>query len=544
MKKKYLKITSTLLASAFILAACGKGEAGQTAAEDYGLENVQFPLEEEVTLNLMTNSSPLAPADPNDKLIFQRLEEETGVHVEWNNIVDDYAEQRNLAIAAGDLPDAMFNSAASDKELLSWAEDGVIVPVNDLVEQYMPNLSAIYEKYPQYKELATAPDGNMYSFPWIEELGEGKESIHTVNGMAWINVEWLDNLGLEMPQTTDELMTVLEAFKNDDPNGNGEADEIPLSFIDGGGNEDFKILMAAFGGDGDNDNHLVVNNDHSLNFTADDENYRKGIEYFSELYKKGLIDSEAFEQDWNTYVSKGNDQKFGVYFTWDKANITGANDSYDVLPVLAGPTGDKKITRTNNFGFQRGRFVVTSANKNLELTAKWVDKMYEPLQSVQNNWGTYGDETQQNVFNMGKNKDGQPMLQHADLAGTAPGELRQKTEASGPLAVLDEYYDVYTTVPDDAQWRLDLMHDTYLDYIENDYNYPQLFMNVEDSDRMDQILADLNPYLNQKRAEWIIGGVTDEEWNNYLSELERLNLPELMEIYDRNYKNYLSNVGD
>ena len=384
----------------------------------------------------------------------------------------------------------------------------------------------------------------MYSFPWIEELGEGKESIHTVNGMAWINVEWLDNLGLEMPQTTDELMTVLEAFKNDDPNGNGEADEIPLSFIDGGGNEDFKILMAAFGGDGDNDNHLVVNNDHSLNFTADDEDYRKGIEYFSELYKKGLIDSEAFEQDWNTYVSKGNDQKFGVYFTWDKANITGANDSYDVLPVLAGPNGDKKITRTNNFGFQRGRFVVTSANKNLELTAKWVDKMYEPLQSVQNNWGTYGDETQQNVFNMGKNKDGQPMLQHADLAGTAPGELRQKTEASGPLAVLDEYYDVYTTVPDDAQWRLDLMHDTYLDYIENDYNYPQLFMNVEDSDRMDQILADLNPYLNQKRAEWIIGGVTDEEWNNYLSELERLNLPELMEIYDRNYKNYLSNVGD
>lgn len=79
--------------------------------------------------------------------------------------------------------------------------------------------------------MSTAPDGHIYSMPWIEELGEGKESIHTVNGMAWINKEWLDNLGLEMPQTTDQLMTVLEAFKTQDPNGNGEADEIPLALL-------------------------------------------------------------------------------------------------------------------------------------------------------------------------------------------------------------------------------------------------------------------------------------------------------------------------
>ncbi|WP_425328867.1 ABC transporter substrate-binding protein [Ruoffia tabacinasalis] len=544
MKKKHFTLGATLMAATLVLAGCGNGGASETSSEDYELANVEFPVQEDVTLHLMTNSSPLAPSDPNDKLIFQRLEEETGVHIEWNNIVDDYAEQRNLAIAAGDLPDGMFNSAASDQELLSWAEDGVIIPVNDLVDEYMPNLKAIYEEYPEYKALATAPDGNMYSFPWIEELGEGKESIHTVNGMAWINVEWLDNLGLEMPQTTDELMTVLEAFKNEDPNGNGEADEIPLSFIDSPGNEDFKILMAAFGGDGDNDNHLVVNNDQTLNFTADDEAYREGIEYFSELYQKGLIDREAFEHEWNAYVSKGNDHRYGVYFTWDKANITGFNDSYDVLPVLEGPNGDKKITRTNNYGFHRGRFVVTSANQNLELTAKWVDKMYEPLQSIQNNWGTYGDEEQQNIFELGTNENGDPMLQHKDLEGAAPGELRQRTEASGPLAVLDEYYGVYTTSPDDAQWRLDLMHEHYLDFIENDYNYPQVFMNNEDSARADQILADLNPYINQKRAEWIIGGITDEEWGTYLEELERLNLSELMEIYERNYEQYMSNTEE
>lgn len=538
MKTRKRLIGTTLLVSTLLLAACGSDDDG-ASAPDYELDSVEFPVQEEVTLNMIGNFSPLAPADPNDKLIFDRLEEETGVHINWTNYVDDYAEQRNLAIAAGDLPDAFWNTHASDQELLSWANDGVIIPLNDLIDEYMPNLSAIYDKYPEYRELSTAPDGNIYSLPWIEELGEGKESIHTVNGMAWINVEWLDNLGLDMPETTDELMTVLEAFKNEDPNGNGEADEIPLSFIDSGGNEDFKILMAAFGGEGDNDNHIVVDNDNNVTFTANTDEYRQGIEYFHELYQKGLLDQEAFEHDWNAFVAKGNDHRYGVYFTWDKANVTGMNESYDVLPVLAGSNGDKKITRTNNHGFARDRFVITSANKNLELTAKWIDKMYDPIQSVQNNWGTYGDEEQQNIFELGENDNGEPMLQHLDLEGAAPGELRQRTEASGSLAVLDEYFGVYTTMPDDAQWRLDLMHEHYTDFVENENNYPPIFINEEDSTRLAQIEADLFPYIDQRRAEFILEGVTDEKWEAHLEELERLNVSELLEIRQRNYDSYL-----
>lgn len=538
MKNKKKNIGVTLLASAVLLAGCGSS-SDTASAPDYELENVEFPVEEDVTLNMIGNFSPLAPSDPNEKLIFERLEEETGVHIEWTNYVDDYAEQRNLSIASGDLPDAFWHSAASDQELLSWADDGIIVPLNDLVDEYMPNLSAIFEKYPEYKELATAPDGNIYSFPWIEELGEGKESIHTVNGMAWINVEWLDNLGLDMPETTDELMEVLEAFKNEDPNGNGESDEIPLSFIDNPGNEDFKMLMAAFGGEGDNDNHITVDDDHNVQFTANTDEYRAGIEYFHELYQKGLIDQEAFEQDWNAYVAKGNDHRYGVYFTWDKANVTGFNDSYEVLPVLEGPNGDKKVTRTNNHGFSRDRFVITSANENLELTAKWVDHMYAPLQSIQNNWGTYGDEDQQNIFELGENDNGEPMLKHLDLEGTAPGELRQRTEAHGPLAVLDEYFGVYTTMPDDAQWRLDQMHEHYLEFVENENNYPPIFTNEEDSSRISQIEADLNPYIERSRAEFITQGISDETWEAYLEELERLNLSELIELRQRNYDAYI-----
>lgn len=542
MKIKRRTLTSLLLTSSILFMACGNDNQSGASAPDYELENISFPIEEEVTLNIMTNSSPLAPADPNEKLIYSRLEEETGVHINWTNYIDDFAEQRNLEIVSGDLPDVIWNAHASDLDLLSWSEDEIIVPLNELVEDYMPNLTKIFNKNPEYKELVTAPDGNIYSFPWIEELGENEKSIHTVNGMAWINVDWLDNLGLDMPETTDDLMTVLEAFKNDDPNQNGQMDEIPISFIDSSGNEDFKILMAAFGGDGDNDNHLVVNNDHTLNFTADDDAYRLGLEYFNELYEKGLIDEEVFEQDWDAYTAKGNDHRFGVYFTWDKANVTGMNDSYDVLPVLTGPNGDQKITRTNNHGFSRDKLVITSANKNLELTAKWIDQMYDPIQSVQNNWGTYGDEEQQNIFELSENDSGEPMLRHLDLEGTAPGELRQRTEVAGPLAILDEYFGVYTTMPDDAQMRLDLMEEYYYPYIENENIYPPIFMKDEDTKRINEIEADLFPYLEQKRAEFIIDGITDEQWEDYLNELERLNLSEYLEIKQENYDNYIKGV--
>ncbi len=117
-------------------------------------------------------------------------------------------------------------------------------------------------------------------------------------------------------------------------------------------------------------------------------------------------------------------------------------------------TGNIHVARTNGMGFDRGKMVITSANENLELTAKWIDQLYDPVQSVQNNWGTYGDTEQQNIFEFDESAN---MLKHLALEGTAPVELRQKTNIGGPLAILDEYYGTVTTKPDDAVGRLNLM---------------------------------------------------------------------------------------
>lgn len=508
-----------------------ENDAASPKSETY--EDMSFPLKEKVTLEFLTQSSPLAPDDPNEKLIWQRFEEETNVHIDWTNYTwDVFQDKRSLVVASGDLPDAIFDAALRDYDIMKYAENGVIIPVEDLVDRYMPNLKEIYDKNPMYRRFVTAPDGHIYTFPWIEELGAGKESIHSVDCMPWINQKWLDNLGLDMPATTDELTEVLRAFKNEDANGNGDPnDEIPMSFIYEGGGEDFLSLMGAFGY-GDNWDHTVVTNEGEVIFTMSQEGYKEGIKWMHQLYTEGLIDVEIFTHDWSTYVAKGSDKRYGLYFTWDMGNVTGFESGdytepetifadYTAFPIPAGPNGEANCPRTNGFGLDRGRMVITSENKNLELTAMWIDKIYEPLQSAQNNWGTYGDVEQQNVFEL--INDG-TFLKHLPLGNTSPWELRQKTFVAGPLAVLEEYYGSYVTKPDDAAWRLDILREVYVPDMKMEHNFPRVFYTAEDQETLTNIEVQMFEFAVMKVAEWITNGNIDAEWNRYLEELEAMGL--------------------
>lgn len=531
--KRTAKAMIVSLATILLLSGCT--EANNNDATPAGTSSAKTG---KVTLTMMTQSSPLAPADPNEKLIFKRLEEKTGVHIEWKTLVsgDTFVEKRNLAIATGELPDAIFRPDFTDNDILQLAKDGTIIPLEDLVDKYMPNFKKVLEKAPQYKAMITAPDGHIYSLPWIEELGSGKEAIQAVDDLPWINVEWLNKLGLKMPTTTEELKQVLLAFKQNDPAGNGKT--IPMSFIskpgpDGKtGAEDLTFLFGSFGL-GDNNDHLVVSDDGKVIFTASENGYKEGIKYLNDLHKNGLLDIEAPSQDFNTFLAKGKENRYGLYFTWDKGNITGMNDKYDVMPALKGPDGQKNVTRTNGVGFSRGRgMVITKINKNLEATAKWADQLYDPLQSVQNNWGTYGDTTQQNIFEFDETKK---MLKHLPLQGAAPVELRQKTSVDGPLAILDSYYGTVTTKPDDAAWRLDILKKVMVPDMKAKNNYPNVFYSVDELSKITRIEADLFPYINRKRSEWTENGKVEEQWPNYLKELDRLGLQEWLKIKQDGY---------
>ena len=85
------------------------------------------------------------------------------------------------------LPDFVFNAGFSDTDLLKYAKQGVIIPVEDYIDKYMPNLQKVFEQAPEYRTMCTDADGHIWALPWIEQLGYEKTAIQTVGDMSFIN---------------------------------------------------------------------------------------------------------------------------------------------------------------------------------------------------------------------------------------------------------------------------------------------------------------------------------------------------------------------
>lgn len=542
-KKNGKRIMSAILTMGLLIGLCGCGNSSTQSNTSSGeLTDISFPLKETAKLSFITRAETGTTQDPNERLIFQRLQEQTNVEIEWTCFVSDqFSDKKNLALAnAKKLPDGLFNADMSDYDLLRYAKQGVIIPVEDLIEKHMPNLKKVLDENPQYREMITAPDGHIYSFPWIEQLGSGKEAIQTIGGMPFINKSWLDKLNMEVPKTIDELEAALVAFKENDMAGDNKT--IPMSFIMNGGNEDMGFILGAFGdGYGDVPDHIAVSNDKEVVYTAAQEGYKEGLIWMNKLAKQGLIDPEAYTQDWSTYVGKGKAGRYGLLFSWDCANVVDNKDNYVPLPALTGPNGQKnapRASRSDTSGLQRGRSVLTSKCSNPALAASWIDLMYEPHQSAQNNWGTYGQEDSANIFEM--SEDG--MLTHLDLTGESPSEIRNAQMVGGPLAVLDSHYGKYVTCPDDAQYRLDWIKDVYEPDMKNEYVYPNIFMSQEDLDNITKYTTDLDSYVSRMKSEFVMNGNVEEGWDDYLKTLKGYGLDNYLSILQTNLDNYNKNI--
>ena len=548
-----MALALSLVMLAAVLTGCGGGSGGGgasstgTAALGTDPEALKLPLAETATLRGLTNFPAGSESEPNNRTIFKRLEEATNVHVDWRTIqMDQWSDKISLEMAnAKTLPEFVFNAQFSDTDLLKYAKQGVIIPLEEYIDTYMPNLQKVFEQAPEYRTMCTDEDGHIWALPWIEQLGYEKTAIQTIGDMSFINTAWLDFLGLAMPSTVDEFEQVLIAFRD-----NADAlkaqfgidgDIIPMSCIMNDGDQDPYILINGFGegyGDPDRGRHIAVTNDRQVICTATQEGFKEGTAWLHSLYEQGLIDPEAFTQEWSTYVAKGKSGRYGCCFSWDIANIATL-DGWAPLPALAADTTN--ITPQNGSftsGFDRGRCVVTIAAENPALICVWLDQMYDPFQSPQNNWGTYGEDDDFDIFVLGTNDAGEQMLRHAPLGDASPVEVREAESVNGPLAILDSYYGVYVTCPDDAQYRLDWIRDIYTPDMHNDYVYPNVFMNTDDTKTISNLQADLTTRINTAKSDWVMNGFTDADWDQLQSDLEAYHLSEYLSIFQKYLDEY------
>nr|WP_317363012.1 extracellular solute-binding protein [uncultured Blautia sp.] len=542
--KRMITVSLAICMAATMMTGCGKKkvELNDGTFQEVDKAELEFPLKEKTKLTGMISFPPNTESNPNNRTIFKRLQEQTNVEIDWTAIQSDqWGDKIALSMAnPEELSDFVFSAGFGDSDLLKYADQGIIIALEEYIDAYMPNLKAVFDKYPEYRTMCTDTEGHIWALPWIEQLGSEKTAIQTVGNMSFINKKWLDFLGLEIPETVDEFEQVLIAFRDNASKLQAEfgieGSIIPMSCIVNDGDQDPAILINGFGegyGDADKGRHIAVTDDKKVICSATQEGYKKGIQWLHKLNEEGLIDPEAFTQEWSTYVSKGKSGRYGVCFSWDVANIDNLKD-WVPLPALTADTTN--ITPQNGSftsGFDRGRCVVTAVAKNPALVCAWLDQMYAPMQSPQNNWGTYGEDDEFDIFEMGKNEEGEDMLKHAPLGDASPVEVREAECVGGPLAILDEYYGKYVTCPDDAQYRLDWIEEYYTPDMHTEYVYPNVFMNREDTEELSNLQADINKTINAKKSEWIMEGFTDADWDEYIKSLEAYGLEDYLAIFQK-----------
>lgn len=269
---------------------------------------------------------------------YQLLKELTGVgivqpYVEWNG-GETYKEQLNYRIAANDMPDVFAPVDGMETELI---KSGALLDLTDLLAEKAPHL---WESIPEEvwdAVKANDPTGNnrIYTIPTVISYGR--------NG-AMIRQDWLDNLGLDMPTTQEEFVEVLRAFKNNDPNGNGVADEIPT-----GGREEAKWMAQFFSQYGiamwEGAPQWDIY-DGKLTYSAVTQNMRDCLAWMAELYQEGLMDPETLLNDKAAWDGKINSGVVGVWehipqecynYAENIYNATGVKPEIAILPAISAP---------------------------------------------------------------------------------------------------------------------------------------------------------------------------------------------------------------
>ncbi len=561
-------ILMVLLMLTFIFAGCsgkssendggGSGEIINNGDEqiDAIMNREGLPIAKEpgsVTLKVFVATNPNA-IDVVDMRWTKEVEEATGIKIEWQQVSEtESAEKLRLMLAGGDdLPDIIMNGI-NNFEVVEYMDQGFFRPVDDLIENWMPNLRAVYEKRPDYRKAGIAPDGNTYGFPYIEEMyGLGMSP-----GPIYIYKPWLDKLNMEMPTTLDEYRAFLEKVRDTDLNENGINDEIPLTFQVGGWDsyEGYHQIISCFGIN-DMYNHLTVVDGQVVNTTTLPE-FKDGIAYVNSMYKDGLIDEDAF------MPAMSGDPRARILGLLNSQTVTLASvqlfdkmgeitisperrSEYVALPRLTGPTGEKQGIHYNQTEITSAtRCIITANCKYPELAARWIDYCYEPEQSVHLNWGTEGyiyNKDEDGVLRWDVDEDGEPILKEGY---DSFNQMRwANTPVFGGLAILNDYYETVVEFPLDAEMILEGQRAAGLDeYLAEREYLPMLWFTPEEIETLTQMELYVNNLVNASVTKWLMEGGVEEDWEAYQQSLEDAQIDKVLGVYQAAYDRYKANAG-
>lgn len=371
-------------------------EGSTTVAEEE--TGITYPLEEDVTLKIAYQTNGTVTAhykDLTETRYWEALQENTGVKLEAMELGGDALR---LMLLSGELPDIIIMKTSDyPGGLTSAILDGVVEPLNDYAE-YMPDLMEVLESEEIYWKGATTNSDEILGAPFIR----GDDYLLTSMGVV-IRDQWLDELGLEMPDTPDEFYEVLKAFKEE------KGANAPFSSTFGtmfGTLLEKGVLTGAFGIP--RATEYVMDGEVKYGFAQPE--MKEVFAYLKKLYDEGLIDPDITTVDATTVNNNIKDGTSGAIIASVGGGIGGfmttmeAEDpDYSVtgMPSLASADGERAMSGCAEFPVTTTYMVMTTSCSNKEAAVKFLNYGYTEEGGMFYNYGIEGES-----YNM---VDGKPV---------------------------------------------------------------------------------------------------------------------------------------
>lgn len=556
--KKPVALLTAALTAASLLAGCGSSagestdagaqvketsnanEAAETTAGGSDAEEaaapaeVTYPLAEGGTLTYWLQLNPNVSANftnLGETELGKAWQEQTGVTVEFQHPASGQEkEQFNLIVADGSLPDIMEwqwvkqYPGGPEKAI----KDGVIIPLNDIFDQYCPNIKKYLAENPEVDKMIKTDDGNYFAFPFIR--GEDK-LCYTVGG--FIRQDWLDELGLEVPTTVDEWHEVLTAFKEK------KGAEAPLCF-DWTNFKDSNPIAFAFKVGTANGTQFILDDEGKVAFAPAQEGYKEYLMTLNQWYEEGLIDRDIATLNGDQVTAKMTSDKAGASVGWAASRMqlfmTSAQQTNPEYTLVATPTPTTEKGATPEYGYVENQFpdvaaAITSSCKNVELAAKFLDYGYSEAGHNLFNFGIEGvsyemkDGKAEYTDVVTNNPDGWPLAQ--SLAKYI------RANYNGPfiqdLNYLEQYLQLPTVKECPSVWAVP---------DARKHTVPNITPTQDESKELATITNELGTCVAEMSLKFIFGTESFDNWDNYIETLNGMKLDRALEIENAALERY------
>ena len=433
-------------------------------------------------------------------------------------------EAHNLAIASGNIPDIFGGSSIKDF-VNEYGPQGAFLPLNDLIDEHAPNIKAFMEANPERFAAVTAADGNLYYIPYFPDGFFGRA--------YYIRQDWLDKLGLEQPQNVDEVKAVLEAFRDRDPNGNGQKDEIPFFGRDF---EEMIRLVTLWDGrsSGSDTYHDFLVEDGKITHPYVGEGYKTGISNLAEWYGEGLIDPEIFTRGNQARDYLLSENLGGMTHDWF-ASTAGYNDrlkdsieGFEFIPfVPPASVSGVRMEEHRRILVKPDGWAIGHTNEHLIETIKYFDFWFTEEGRRLGNFGVEGVH-----YDM---VDGKPVYRDEILNGDRSVAAQMYEIGAQMFRGYQQDYEY------ERQWTNEIALKGIELYEAGDYLVPD-FLGVsftpEEQAVYDRYWPAIRTYMLEKQQAWVLGAADIEaEWDGYLTTLDTMGLNQVLEVmqaaYDR-----------